>query len=174
MSVITLKETLASKEAEMSTMWNDYKNEELLLTSYSMKFLPSKATFFYFDMHRVGGLPKESDFGNVLTMLSGEEVPYEFRISSDIVSNDPESEQPYITVAPNPGSDVSKVIFSRGSDVDSRIVMYNVLGQTVREFKNLEKDGERELHLDELASGSYVIIMYTGEEKYSKQFVIQK
>jgi hypothetical protein len=174
MSVSTLKETQASKEAEMSTMWNDYINQELLLTSYSMKFLPSKGTFFYFDIHRVGGHPKESDFGNILTMLNGEEVPYEFRMSTDIVSNDPESEQPYITVSPNPGNDVSKILFSRSADVNSRIVMYNVLGQTVREFKNLEKEGERVLHLDELASGSYVIIMYTGEEKYSKQFIIQK
>ncbi|MFL5728614.1 MAG: T9SS type A sorting domain-containing protein, partial [Cytophagaceae bacterium] len=169
-SVISVKDVIkgpATLSADVNMLWNDYNQDELLLTSYTVDRIPTTGTSYYLDLQKPGGETiKAQDLGTIHGLLNGTE----FKVGIDnstsaTTATTPAANytKPYLTVVPNPvtGNGASKINYaiSNGNN-HNRIVITDVLGRVVGEYTDLPDNGIVDLDTSHLAEGMYFCTAY--------------
>jgi hypothetical protein len=173
-SVIDLGKTAECGQSDISMMWNDSEEGEIILTSFAMNTYPSAGTLFYVDVMKTSGQPVASDFNNTLAFLNGVEVPSGMNLRSSATTEVSSSiTENAVSIVPNPATDAAHIYYTFSKSANARIEVLNSLGQSVANYNGLSAEGSVSLDVRTLAKGVYHCVISDSANKVVKKLVIQ-
>jgi hypothetical protein len=154
--------TLNGNEAELNMVWNAYKNQKLLLTSYSMKEVKTNEAVYYIEV-TAKQTPKATDFNNVKAYLNGQASTYRFvSTASDLRSNVFGIQ---VSTYPNPASKMLTVTHNLSKENVTRASLINTQGGKVEVKTTFAEDGKIIMDVSKLASSMYILQLHDKQGK---------
>ena len=99
-------------------------------------------------------------------IVPGISSSYTFTVSLSTDLSDTEKENPWVTVFPNPSSDLLHIELNSKINVfRNSLSLYNIYGKKVWESENVPSDNKFLLHTKKLASGIYMLRMGSNARK---------
>jgi hypothetical protein len=155
---------------------NDFNNSQLLFSSYTMSDYDPNADIFYVEVMSLTGEMKSSYLGSGAGFLNGKKVSLTFNgAATTPVIEDQTAAEYGFDVIPNPNNGTGSIHYNVKADANAKIVIYNAIGQIVREYTSINGDGAIELTSTELGAGMYQVILYkNANDKQVKKMVVYK
>jgi hypothetical protein len=169
-------EVMSSNNLNM--LWNNFRERELLVSSYSMDELPRNSSAFFIEMTTpTGKIPAKEDFAkDNLVLINGVEARLEITPAPVDAEGKPLVVLPEsieFNIYPSPGKGLISLDFLTTNSGDNKIQIYDVLGRIIEEHTGLPAKGIRLFNTSRYSSGVYIAILSGEGVKITKKFVVR-
>jgi hypothetical protein len=168
-SKIEVVDVISEAGEDISMLWNDYMDDELLLTFYTMDRMISSGSYYSILIRKPNGQSvTREDLGGTLGLLNGYEVDVQISGVTTSLTEGSANTASYLVVIPSPAKGYSRIEYSvKNGSSNNRMVITNAIGQIVREYNNLPESGVVDFDADSLSGGVYICTVY-GENVVAK------
>lgn len=172
-SLVDVQQTAEATTAGAQVDWNDFGNNELILTSYTDDHYLSDGNLFYVDLQKESGIPIAADL-TAYALLNGQEVISEIEFQSEVVTGATPMLAEHINIMPNPASDNAMITFNAISAEKINVQVLNSLGQVVRTFKDVSAQKALSVNLTDMEDGIYYCMILIDGRSVVKKLVVSK
>lgn len=174
LTVQNVTPTIEASSASLITDWNDYANDKLYVSSYTMSGINTTDAVYNIEVITNGPISTQ-DLGTIFPMLNGEVVNADVTIHGTTGVKDTYTQAGYFNVFPNPTSGIVNIEYALATEGNVQLNVTNVLGQSVfaANLGNMNTLNMKTLDLSRFESGVYNIKLSSEKGEIVKKIILE-